>query len=446
MAVEATGRSWPGPSDAASVTGSRLSRLGSVDSVTGRLVIEDLRPRTPTPGHFAKAVVGEPVRVARRGVQGRATTSWPAGSGCCRQGASGQPSESGGLARSRSGNDEVGGAPSMPGPHRGRTALRRRGLDRPVRHLGPQGAAKLDAGQAIDVEIARGPASCCSAGRPTDPCVAGGAPGPRRSAASTAALALGPALDAGGGRRPAGPWGRRRPRPTSAPAAAVGRPRAGPVRGLVRAVPPLLRRLEGAAAAAARTWPPWASTCSTCRRSTRSAAPPARARTTRSIAGADDPGSPWAIGSRDGGHTAIDPTSGPSRTSTLGRRGAGPRHGAGPRLRPAVLARPSLGHGAPRVVPPPPRRLDRLRREPAEEVPGHLPDQLLARQPRRDRVALWEACQEILEYWIGRASRIFRVDNPHTKPFAFWEWLIARDPATTTPRCLPGRGVHPARR
>ena len=35
------------------------------------------------------------------------------------------------------------------------------------------------------------------------------------------------------------------------------------------------------------------------------------------------------------------------------------------------------------------------------------------------------ACREILEYWIARGVRIFRVDNPHTKPIAFWEWLIA---------------------
>ena len=41
-----------------------------------------------------------------------------------------------------------------------------------------------------------------------------------------------------------------------------------------------------------------------------------------------------------------------------------------------------------------------------------------------DRQALWQACKEILEFWIGHGVRIFRVDNPHTKPFAFWEWVI----------------------
>jgi starch synthase (maltosyl-transferring) len=41
-----------------------------------------------------------------------------------------------------------------------------------------------------------------------------------------------------------------------------------------------------------------------------------------------------------------------------------------------------------------------------------------------DRVALWRACKDILDYWIARGVRIFRVDNPHTKPVAFWEWVI----------------------
>ena len=38
---------------------------------------------------------------------------------------------------------------------------------------------------------------------------------------------------------------------------------------------------------------------------------------------------------------------------------------------------------------------------------------------------LWHAVREILEFWIRQGVRIFRVDNPHTKPFDFWEWLLA---------------------
>jgi starch synthase (maltosyl-transferring) len=40
--------------------------------------------------------------------------------------------------------------------------------------------------------------------------------------------------------------------------------------------------------------------------------------------------------------------------------------------------------------------------------------------------ALWAACRDVLFFWIARGVRTFRVDNPHTKPFAFWEWIIAQ--------------------
>jgi starch synthase (maltosyl-transferring) len=40
------------------------------------------------------------------------------------------------------------------------------------------------------------------------------------------------------------------------------------------------------------------------------------------------------------------------------------------------------------------------------------------------RIALWEAWREIVLVWVERGVRIFRVDNPHTKPVAFWAWLI----------------------
>src|SRR5690606_16853862 len=38
--------------------------------------------------------------------------------------------------------------------------------------------------------------------------------------------------------------------------------------------------------------------------------------------------------------------------------------------------------------------------------------------------ALWHELREVVRFWIGHGVRIFRVDNPHTKPFPFWEWLI----------------------
>jgi starch synthase (maltosyl-transferring) len=41
-----------------------------------------------------------------------------------------------------------------------------------------------------------------------------------------------------------------------------------------------------------------------------------------------------------------------------------------------------------------------------------------------DREKLWNACKDIFLYWAKLGVKTFRVDNPHTKPFAFWEWVI----------------------
>ena len=38
----------------------------------------------------------------------------------------------------------------------------------------------------------------------------------------------------------------------------------------------------------------------------------------------------------------------------------------------------------------------------------------------------WEAIRDLFLFWIGHGVTIFRVDNPHTKPFPFWEWIMAR--------------------
>ena len=42
-----------------------------------------------------------------------------------------------------------------------------------------------------------------------------------------------------------------------------------------------------------------------------------------------------------------------------------------------------------------------------------------------DRRALWSACLDVFAFWIDQGVSVFRVDNPHTKPLAFWQWLIA---------------------
>ncbi len=91
-------------------------------------------------------------------------------------------------------------------------------------------------------------------------------------------------------------------------------------------------------------------------------------------AAAGDPGSPWAIGAAEGGHTSVHPelgTIGGIRGARDRSRGTGHRRGDRPRV--PGLTRSSLGHGASGLVPPPPRREHPLRREPPETVRGHLP-------------------------------------------------------------------------
>ena len=103
------------------------------------------------------------------------------------------------------------------------------------------------------------------------------------------------------------------------------------------------------------------------------------------VARPDDVGSPWAIGSAEGGHDAIHPELGTVadfRAFVAAASDAGPRGRARPR--PAVRAGPSVGHRAPGMVHHAARRHDRLRGEPAEEVPGHLPAEL---RPRSGRAA-----------------------------------------------------------
>ena len=98
-------------------------------------------------------------------------------------------------------------------------------------------------------------------------------------------------------------------------------------------------------------------------------------------------------------------------------------HGSGPGFCDPVFARSSLADHASRVVLVARRRLDPLRGESAQEVPGHRQRRFLSRTCPSP--ALWLALRDVVLYWIDAGVRIFRVDNPHTKPLPFWRWLIA---------------------
>ena len=94
-------------------------------------------------------------------------------------------------------------------------------------------------------------------------------------------------------------------------------------------------------------------------------------------AGPDDPGSPYAIGGKEGGHDAVHPELGTHRRRPLAHRDrARARHGRRARPRAQLLARPPVAQGAPGVVPAAPRRHAEVRREPAQALPGHLQLQL----------------------------------------------------------------------
>ena len=160
-------------------------------------------------------------------------------------------------------------------------------------------------------------------------------------------------------------------------------------------------------------------------------------------AGPGDPGSPWAIGGEAGGHKAVEPALGTLEDFdrfVAAARGPWPRDRARPRL--PGLAGPSLRA---RNIP------EWFRRRPdgtikyAENPPKKYQDIYPINFESEEWQALWRELKRVIAFWIGHGVRIFRVDNPHTKPFRFWEWALARDQArasrtrSSCPRRSPGR-------
>ncbi|MFW5813024.1 MAG: alpha-1,4-glucan--maltose-1-phosphate maltosyltransferase [Fibrobacterota bacterium] len=136
----------------------------------------------------------------------------------------------------------------------------------------------------------------------------------------------------------------------------------------------------------------------------------------------DDPGSPWAIGSRHGGHKAIEPRLGTVEDfehflGEVTRAGlevaidvafqCAPDH-------PYVKEHPEWftirPDGTIQFAENPPKKYEDI-------VPFNFETDAWE--------SLWKELKSVFFFWIDRGVRIFRVDNPHTKPFPFWEWLIA---------------------
>jgi starch synthase (maltosyl-transferring) len=135
----------------------------------------------------------------------------------------------------------------------------------------------------------------------------------------------------------------------------------------------------------------------------------------------DDVGSPWAIGADEGGHKAVHPELGPLedfRHLVATARDIGievaldiafqsaPDH-------PYVKAHPEWFTWRPDGTV-----------QYAENPPKKYQDIYPFNFESEEWTALWEELKSVFEFWIDQGVRIFRVDNPHTKPFPFWEWAI----------------------
>ena len=137
-----------------------------------------------------------------------------------------------------------------------------------------------------------------------------------------------------------------------------------------------------------------------------------------------DVGSPWAVGSADGGHDAVAPELG-GLDAFLHFRRAAERLGMEVAIDLAIQASPDhpwVGEH-PEWFRHAPNGTIRYAENPPKLYQDVYPFDFHTPDPAA-RAALWEAWREVILTWVGRGVRIFRVDNPHTKPAAFWAWLI----------------------
>jgi len=136
----------------------------------------------------------------------------------------------------------------------------------------------------------------------------------------------------------------------------------------------------------------------------------------------DDVGVCWAIGSTEGGHTSLHPELG-TMTDFKALVAAARGHSLEIALDIAFQCAPD--HPMVKAHP------DWFRRRPdgsvqfAENPPKKYQDIYPFDFECDDWLGLWEALRDVFLYWLEAGVRVFRVDNPHTKPYPFWEWVIA---------------------
>ncbi|MFC2066766.1 alpha-1,4-glucan--maltose-1-phosphate maltosyltransferase [Chloroflexota bacterium] len=139
-------------------------------------------------------------------------------------------------------------------------------------------------------------------------------------------------------------------------------------------------------------------------------------------ANTDDPGTPWAIGAEEGGHKAINPQLG---TMENFRHLVVKTQEYGIEIALDIAFQCSPDH--PYVKEHPewflwrPDGTIQYAENPPKKYQDIYPLNFETEQWRE----LWEELKSVVVFWAEQGVRIFRVDNPHTKPFSFWEWLIA---------------------
>ena len=137
--------------------------------------------------------------------------------------------------------------------------------------------------------------------------------------------------------------------------------------------------------------------------------------------GPENVGSPWAIGAEEGGHKSVNPQLG-TLDDFKHFLAAARRQGLEVALDLAYQCSPD--HPYVREHP------EWFRHRPdgtvqyAENPPKKYEDIYPLDFETGSWRSLWEELKSVVLFWIDQGVRIFRVDNPHTKPFAFWEWLI----------------------
>ena len=140
------------------------------------------------------------------------------------------------------------------------------------------------------------------------------------------------------------------------------------------------------------------------------------------VAGPDDPGSPWAIGAKEGGHDALHPELG-----TMEEFDAMVARARELELDVCIDFAIQCSADHPWLTEHPEwfnRRPDGTLKY-AENPPKRYQDIYNVNFGSDDWRGLWDALLGVVRFWVGHGVKVFRVDNPHTKPLPFWEWLIA---------------------